>query len=154
FDARQSLRAICGGGRYDDLLRTLGGVDLPCVGFGMGDVVLGELLQDRDGAPTAAPAVDVVVAMVTEEDRPAALALAHALRERGVRVEYGLRKLALGKQLELASVRGAAHAVVIGPDERAKNEAVVRSLKTKQEARVSLELLKTSYRFDGTEGSR
>jgi histidyl-tRNA synthetase len=151
FDARQSLRAICGGGRYDDLLKTLGGVDLPCVGFGMGDVVLGELLQDRDGSPVAAPAVDVFVAMVTEEDRPAALALAHALRDRGVRVEYALRKLAVGKQLELAGARGAAHAIVIGPDERAKGEAVVRSLRTKQETRVNLKELAEGFVFeDGT----
>src|SRR6202008_4396225 len=47
FDAGRSLRAICGGGRYDGLLKALGGVDLPAVGFGMGDVVLGELLRER-----------------------------------------------------------------------------------------------------------
>ena len=39
------LRAICGGGRYDNLLKALGGVDLPALGFGMGDVVLRELLE-------------------------------------------------------------------------------------------------------------
>src|SRR5204862_515597 len=44
FDAKRSLRAICGGGRYDTLIQEIAGVDLPCVGFGMGDVVLGELL--------------------------------------------------------------------------------------------------------------
>src|SRR2546426_8476488 len=47
FDARSSLRAICGGGRYDDLIEQVAGIDLPCVGFGMGDVVLGELLRER-----------------------------------------------------------------------------------------------------------
>src|SRR5262245_32674195 len=46
FDAKQSLRAICGGGRYDNLLEQIGGVDLPMVGFGFGDVVLGEMLED------------------------------------------------------------------------------------------------------------
>ncbi|MDV7396208.1 ATP phosphoribosyltransferase regulatory subunit, partial [Arthrospira platensis SPKY1] len=45
FDARGEFRAICGGGRYDTLLQALGGVDLPALGFGMGDVVLAELLQ-------------------------------------------------------------------------------------------------------------
>src|SRR5262249_15300126 len=47
FDAGKTLRAICGGGRYDTLLKSLGGVDLPAVGFGMGDVVLGELVKER-----------------------------------------------------------------------------------------------------------
>ncbi len=47
FDAKKSLRAICGGGRYDDLLQSLGGVDLPALGFGMGDVVLAELLKEH-----------------------------------------------------------------------------------------------------------
>ena len=62
FDARGELRAICGGGRYDKLLQSLGGVDLPALGFGMGDVVLGELLRDRGLAPAAAASIDVFLA--------------------------------------------------------------------------------------------
>ena len=147
FDARRSLRAICGGGRYDDLLEQVGGVDLPCVGFGMGDVVLGELIEERDGPPKAEPVVAVFVATVTEEDRPAALALAHALRDRGVRVEFALKKQAVGKQLELAASRGARAAVVLGPDERAAGQAVVRTLATGAERRVSLAELAKDYAF-------
>src|SRR2546426_1548898 len=54
FDARSSLRAICGGGRYDNLIQQVAGIALPCVGFGMGDVVLGELLKE-DGKQGEAP---------------------------------------------------------------------------------------------------
>jgi len=147
FDAKRSLRAICGGGRYDNLLKQVGGVDLPCVGFGMGDVVLGELLEERDGPPKAEPVVGVFVATVGEEDRPAALGLAHALRDRGLRVEFALKKQALGKQLELAAARGARVAVVLGPEERAKAQAVVRTLATGAEQRVSLAELEQSYAF-------
>ncbi len=147
FDAGRSLRAICGGGRYDALLKQIGGVDLPMVGFGMGDVVLGELIADRDGPPVAASPVQVFVATVGEDDRAAALALAHALRERGIGVEFALKKQALGKQLELAASRGATHAVVIGPDERAARQAVVRSLATKTETRVGLDALAGDYAF-------
>jgi histidyl-tRNA synthetase len=147
FDAGRSLRAICGGGRYDDLLKQVGGVDLPCVGFGMGDVVLGELLEEREGPPKAEPVVAVFVATVSEEDRPAALALAHALRDRGVRVEFALRKQAVGKQLELAAARGARAVVVLGPDERAAGQAVVRTLATGAERRVSLAVLAGDYAF-------
>src|SRR5262245_28923215 len=55
FDAKGELRAICGGGRYDTLLDSLGGVDLPALGFGMGDVVLTELLRERALLPSVAP---------------------------------------------------------------------------------------------------
>jgi histidyl-tRNA synthetase len=147
FDAQRSLRAICGGGRYDELLKQVGGVDLPCVGFGMGDVVLGELIEERDGPPRPEPVVAVFVATVTEEDRPAALALAHALRDRGVRVEFALKKQALGKQLELAAARGARAAVVLGPEERAAGQAVVRTLATGSERRANLADLAKDYAF-------
>ncbi len=147
FDAKRALRAICGGGRYDDLLKQVGGVDLPCVGFGMGDVVLGELLGERDGPPRSDPSVTVFVATVGEEDRAAALGLAHALRDRGIGVEFALKRQALGKQLELAVARGARAAVVIGPDERAAGEAVVRLLGTGTEQRVKLTQLVNDYVF-------
>ncbi len=55
FDANGEFRAICGGGRYDNLLGALGGVDLPALGFGMGDVVLTELLRDRGLLPATRP---------------------------------------------------------------------------------------------------
>ena len=54
FDATGEFRAICGGGRYDNLLQALGGVDMPALGFGMGDVVLGELLRARGLMPSGA----------------------------------------------------------------------------------------------------
>jgi len=147
FDAGRALRAICGGGRYDELLKQVGGVDLPCAGFGMGDVVLGELLAERGAVPAAEPVVKVFVAVVGEEDRPAALALVHALRERGVRVEFALKRQALGKQLELAAARGARAAVVIGPEERAAGQGVVRLLASGVEQRVPLTQLARDYGF-------
>ncbi|MFI5207921.1 MAG: histidine--tRNA ligase [Gemmatimonadales bacterium] len=150
FDAGKSLRAICGGGRYDTLLQQLGGVDLPMVGFGMGDVVLGELLETRDGPPVAGPSADLFVVTVGDEDSFAALGIVHGLRERGLRVEYALRRMTVGKQLDLAAARGARHAIIIGPDERAAGEAVVRSLDGKgKEARVKVSDLTTSYVFHG-----
>jgi histidyl-tRNA synthetase len=137
FDTGRTLRAICGGGRYDGLLRALGGVDLPALGFGMGDVVLGELLRERQLAPSGAVTVDVFVASVTEEDQPHALALAHELRAAGLRVEYALAFQPLGKQLRLADTRGARFAVVIGPDERARGEVLLRDLVAKWQRPIS-----------------
>jgi histidyl-tRNA synthetase len=136
FDAQGELRAICGGGRYDDLLQSLGGVDLPALGFGMGDVVLSELLRDRGLAPAPAANIDVFVAAIGEEDLPHVLALARELRDAGLRVEYALGPQAVGKQLKLADTRGARMAVVVGPDDRARGEAMVKDLRGKTQESV------------------
>ena len=128
FDMKGELRAICGGGRYDNLVGAVGGVDLPCVGFGMGDVVLGELLKERGLLPSTASRLDVFVASVSEADRPDVLALAHELRGAGISVEYALAPQALGKQLKQADARGARCAVVIGPDDRARGEVQLKDL--------------------------
>lgn len=141
FDVERSLRAICGGGRYDALLATLGGVDLPAVGFGMGDVVLGELLKERGLRPDAPARVDVIVAAVTPEDMPFVLEAAHALRDGGLGVEYALTVQALGKQLKLGDARGARLAVVIGPDDRAQGTVMVKQLADKIQSAVPRDAL-------------
>src|SRR5205823_2752209 len=135
FDRGKSLRAVCGGGRYDGLLKALGGVDLPALGFGMGDVVLGELLKERGPADQASTKLDAFLIAVSGEDVAPMLQLAHRLRDLGVAVEYGLRPAAIRKQLELAAARGAARALIVGPDERAAGAVVVRDLKAGTEGR-------------------
>jgi histidyl-tRNA synthetase len=136
FDAGRSLRAICGGGRYDSLLQSLAGVDLPAQGFGMGDVVLTELLRDRGLLPETPSSIDAFLAGVTEEDLPHVLALAHDLRDAGLRVEYALNVQAVGRQLKLADARNARLAVVIGPDDRARGEVMVKDLTSKSQRAV------------------
>ncbi len=128
FDAKGELRAICGGGRYDNLVGALGGVDLPCVGFGMGDVVLGELLKARGLLPAAATRLDVFVAAVSPADRADVLSAVHELRDAGISVEYALAEQALGKQLKQADARGARCAIVIGPDDRARGAVQLKHL--------------------------
>lgn len=141
FDADRSLRAICGGGRYDNLLGALGGVELPALGFGMGDVVLGELLMDRGLVPAPPASVDVFLAGATDDDLSHLLELAHALRERDVRVEYSFRAAPLGKQLRLADSRGAQYAVVIGPDDRARGEVMLKTLSDGSQRAVAREAI-------------
>jgi histidyl-tRNA synthetase len=146
FDAGRTLRAICGGGRYDNLLQDLGGVDLPALGFGMGDVVLGELLKDRGLAPAERTAIDVFLAFITKEDLPYVLTLAHRLRDRGVRVEYTLSPQAVGKQLKLADARRSRFAVVVGPDERNRGEVVLRDLGTGSQEAVRQDTLEDTIK--------
>jgi histidyl-tRNA synthetase len=138
FDAQKALRAICGGGRYDDLLERVGGVDLPALGFGMGDVVLGELLKERGLVPPPGSVAQVFVVAATSDDRPTVLRLVHTLRAREIRVEYALTDLKIGKQLELASARRARFAVVLGPEERSREVAVLKDLDTRGQREVPL----------------
>ncbi len=138
FDTARSLRAICGGGRYDHLLQQIAGIDLPCVGFGMGDVVLGELLRTRALERAVSRRLEVFLVAVSAEDEQLVLRLGHALRDRGVALEYALRSGSVRRQLELAAARGAPRAVILGPDERASGLAVVRDLRTGTESRVPL----------------
>ncbi len=147
FDSAKKLRAISGGGRYDDLLKALGGPDLPALGFGMGDVVLGELLKERRVAPKASTELGAFLVAVSGDDVPTVLRLAHALRDRGMAVEYGLRHAPVRKQLELAAARGAPRAVIIGPDERAAGVAMVRDLNAGTETKVPLDTLLKGF-FD------
>ena len=137
FDAQRKLRAICGGGRYNTLLKSVGGADLPAVGFGMGDVVLGELLRDRGLHPPVQSPVDVFAASITADDVAAVLALAHQLRDAGVRVEYAFNATAVGKQLALAASRGARFAVVIGPDDRERGEVQLKDLAHKTQTSIA-----------------
>jgi histidyl-tRNA synthetase len=139
FDAARSLRAICGGGRYDNLLDVVGGVELPAVGFGMGDVVLSELLRDKGLAPSDASSIDVFIAFITQEDLPHVLSLAHRLRDSGLRVEYALSPQTVGKQLKLADARHARLAAVVGPDERARGEIVIKDLESGSQETIRLE---------------
>ena len=116
FDAGRSLRAICGGGRYDNLLKQVGGVDLPCVGFGMGDVVLGELLKARGKLPATAASLDYWVAYEDSSLLDEAQRVATRLRRAGHSAEYGFKHGQLGKQLDTARKAGAKAVVIVKPD--------------------------------------
>ncbi|MCH9014783.1 MAG: histidine--tRNA ligase [Gemmatimonadetes bacterium] len=149
FDSQRSMRAICGGGRYDGLLESLGGVDLPGVGFGMGDVVLSELLKDR-GLEVERVGLDVFTIAITPDDQAEILSISHTLRDLGLRVEYPLKQQALGKQLRLADARGARIAVIVGPDERSENKVLVKNLKSGSEQRVhKSQLTREFFAHDG-----
>ncbi len=138
FDRKGDLRAICGGGRYDRLLELVGGEPLPAVGFGMGDVVLAELLKERGLVPEYRRAVDYFLVTVEDGQRAEALRLAHGLREKGRSVAYALRQQSVRKQLKAAASEGALSTVILGPDEMARGVVVVRDMSTGEEREVPL----------------
>ena len=141
WDRRGELRAICGGGRYDDLLKALGGVDMPALGFGMGDVVLTELLRDRGLVPATARPVDDYLVCVSDAERPLALGLARALRDQGRRVLYDLRSRGVGRQFKAAHQAGAGRTIVLGPEEAERGVAVLRDMASGEEREVAIETL-------------
>jgi histidyl-tRNA synthetase len=113
FDATGEFRAIAGGGRYDNLLASLGGTDMPALGFGMGDVVLGELLRAKGLMKPADSAPDVWLA--GEDDVPLERVMSAAAERRaeGQAVEYALRPQTLNKQKKAAQASGAKEFVIL-----------------------------------------
>jgi histidyl-tRNA synthetase len=141
FDRTGEFRAICGGGRYDRLLELVGGEDLPAVGFGMGDVVLTELLRERGKLPDTGRHLDYYLVSIGEEARPRMLTLAHRLRDRGATVGHRLGPAGVRKQFRAAETQGADRVVVLGPDELARGVVTVRDMANGEEREVSLESL-------------
>jgi histidyl-tRNA synthetase len=128
FDAGRELRAICGGGRYDRLLETLGGTPTPAVGFGFGDVVISELLADKGLLPDLGRDLDAVVFAFSEAERAAAVRVARALRGGDRSVELVLGQPKLKRAIADADHAGAARIYLIGPDELARGRVLVRDL--------------------------
>jgi histidyl-tRNA synthetase len=139
FDRQGELRAICGGGRYDNLLKALSGTDLPALGFGMGDVVLAELLTERGLLPAAEQSLDYYIVAVGESERPMQRRIARRLRDRGHSVAYGFKTGGVTRQFKDADARGARRVVVIGPTEVEAGIAIVREMASGTEERIKLE---------------
>ncbi len=136
FDRKGELRAIAGGGRYDDLVEKLGGPALPAVGFAIGDVTMGLLLEQRALMPTFGPTTDVYVVIGGEAERTAAFLDIAGLRAAGYRVDYPLKELAFGKQFKAAAESGAKLALIYGGDELAKGVVKFRDLSDRSEHEI------------------
>jgi histidyl-tRNA synthetase len=139
FDKGKSMRALAGGGRYDNLLADLsdGAVKLPAIGFGMGDVVLGNLIEETphtrakmEATLAAAPAAEVYVVVADEARRREALGLVQALRDAGWRTDFPLDAAKVGKQFQAAEQLGTRFAAVVGGEWPAVK---VKTLATREE---------------------
>jgi histidyl-tRNA synthetase len=113
FDRSGEFRAIAGGGRYDTLLKNLGGVDLPALGFGIGDVVLGEILKGKAWSTNSSLGASYYFVIPDEAYRPQAMALAQAFRNSGKTVDYSLVAAKVGKQFQTAEERKFTHAIIV-----------------------------------------
>jgi histidyl-tRNA synthetase len=116
FDRSGEFRAICGGGRYDTLLQSLGGADLPALGFGMGDVVLGELLRAKGLMRATESRADYWIAGADAVPLERIMREAARLRGEGHSVEFALREQSLSKQKKAAQASGAKNFVTLSND--------------------------------------
>lgn len=138
FDTQREFRAIFGGGRYDNLLTTIGGDPATAVGLGFGDVVVTELLKARLGVDAPAPKKGVYVGWMFPEQRDAALKLAAKLRAQGECVNLALRKAKPKQFFSRAGASSCAKAVFLGPDDVAAGRAKMKDLATREETALEL----------------
>lgn len=130
FDTSGSLkRAIFGGGRYDNLLADVGGQPLSGVGFAMGDVVIGIILQEAGLVPEFQPSpAQVLVTVFDEKLWLESYKLGAELRKAGLRVMVFPEPAKLPKQFKFADKMKMKVAVTVGPDEAEKGLAAVKNL--------------------------
>ncbi|HVU36946.1 MAG TPA: histidine--tRNA ligase, partial [Opitutales bacterium] len=131
FEAYQTVgtaRALAGGGRYDDLLKKLGGVDLPAVGFAIGDVTMTDLLKELNRPLRTEGKLDVYLVIGSDAVRAQALELVGKLRAAGVAVDYPLKDEKFAKQFKAADQVGARLALILGPDEAAQNQVKIKDM--------------------------
>ncbi|MFZ4775486.1 MAG: histidine--tRNA ligase [Terrimicrobiaceae bacterium] len=148
FDRSKNLRALAGGGRYDALIKGLsdGASDLPAIGFGMGDVVLGHLIEETPAANekrrlATQPPCEVFVVIADEEMRANALRIVQTVRDLGWRTDFSLKPAKVGRQFQDAEGQGSQRAIVVGSEWPLVK---IKTLATRQEEAIDQSELSVS----------
>jgi len=140
YDKRGELRAIGGGGRYDDLLKQFGGPAIPATGFGMGDCVLGLMLEEKGLLKPKPTGTDYFIACVEpEQTLQDAVKIAAELRTKGYSADFSYKSASLSRQLKQAAARNAKKCIIIG-DELKNNELVVKDMTTSKQKLIKLDM--------------
>ena len=137
-DRGGKLRAICGGGRYDRLLSSLGGNDMPATGFGFGDMVIMELLNDKGLVPDLPSGNQDIVIAINEDLRSAAMSVATKLRAGGRSVDLVLEDKRMKWAFRHAERTGAQRLVMVMPDEWAAGNVRIKELESGEESDVAV----------------
>lgn len=138
YDKDSELRAIGGGGRYDDLLKQFGGPAMPATGFGIGDCVLGILLEEKGLLKPKVPEPDYFVACVDETYKDKAVELALQLRSKSYSAVFSYKTVSLSKQLSDAAAQNAKKCIIIGEEFR-NNQLVVKDMATGKQKTIEVE---------------
>ena len=140
------LRALLGGGRYDNLTGLLDGPRVPGVGFGMGDAPVLEFLRELGKLPAPADVLDIFVIDAERALFPQALAIVGDLRRAGLRVDFSYKRAGVGKQFKQASARGARFAVIVGRELPNAGEVAVKNLTTGRQRAFAADAFRTDPR--------
>ena len=137
-DRAGQLRAICGGGRYDRLLSSLGGNDMPATGFGFGDMVIMELLMDKGLVPDLPSGNEDIVIAISEDLHSAAMLVASKLRASGRSVDLVLEDKRMKWAFRHAERTGAQRLVMVMPEEWAAGNVRIKDLESGEETDVAV----------------
>jgi histidyl-tRNA synthetase len=132
------LRAICGGGRYDNLLRDFGGPAIPATGMGMGDCVLEILLEQKGLLEGRVPQrrMDYFVAAADPQFVRGVYQIVADLRSRGYSAGFSYKQAGLSKQLKEAASQQAGACVIVGQEYADKRELIVKDMTTGRQTSV------------------
>ncbi len=140
FEARDSdrrHRAILGGGRYDDLVSVVGGDPVPGVGFAMGDVVIGLVLEDAGVSPQLRPnPAQILLVAYDEASLLQTLSMSSELRESGYRAEWYPQSDRIKTQLKYADRQGIPVVLILGPDEISNNQVTIKEMQSGDQVTV------------------
>lgn len=140
------LSALCGGGRYDGLIETLGGRPTPAVGFAIGMERVLLKLQEKKILPPVAKPLEVFVAQLGLEARKKSMSLFEDLRQDGFQVAEAMSKKGLKDQLELANKKGVKYVVILGQKEISDGTALIRDMESGVQEVVDFRKIKTELR--------
>ncbi|MBI5250233.1 MAG: histidine--tRNA ligase [Desulfomonile tiedjei] len=130
-------KAVGGGGRYDTLLKELGGPDASGIGFAIGVERLAMGMREED--PSYARRTDVYVAILGEKAREAGIRIVNSLRRQGLSAETRYSGMSLKAQMKVADKVRAKNVLMIGDDELARQEVTVRDMQTGDQFRISMD---------------
>ncbi|KMQ49561.1 Histidyl-tRNA synthetase [Chitinispirillum alkaliphilum] len=140
FDKQKSMRAIAGGGRYDNLIKLYGGPPTPAVGFAAGDVVLGEFLKEKGLKPPKPPRSDVYIIACEDLSYGEKIQIAQKLRDKEIKCEFALKEgINITKQLKLANAAGAKYALFAGGVEAEQKKIRLKNMQSGEEELIGIE---------------
>ncbi len=139
FDRGKELRALCGGGRYDNLLSSMGGPQVPATGFGMGDVVLEILLAEKGLLGSETNHLDYFVINADVELDDKMLATVSSLRSQGYSTAFSYKKTGVGKQFKQAAAQNARNTIVMGSETLENNQITLKNMADGTQKELSLD---------------
>ena len=142
FGKGELKRAISGGGRYDELLKTLGGPPMSGIGFALSDVVVQDVLNDFNLLPDTDSISNRPTFFLIDADEtlfPEVMSIAARLRGAGHHAAFNYRRQAIGKQFKQAGASGAGWAVIVGKEFLERQVVAIKNLKSQEQIEVAVD---------------